>query len=190
MSKAKDLLPKIIQASNNQEAIRTLNDVLEALHLSNSYTDLVKIKDGLQEEKEKYNVITDNYNNSEKLLENMILTRTELNFSYRNISDKYSFEIYKHKIYWEEVKTSVRAESIKKLKEDEDIQKMFNTKSTSGLRDIVGLDSSYKSYISNASISYGLYQELNTLLNSIRMFIDLLASSIKNEQIVLQKDVK
>ena len=190
MSKAKDLLPGIIEASTSKEAIEVLHEVLEALHLTNSYTDLVKIKDGLQEEKERYNEISDNYQKSEKTLEDMVKTRTELNFCYRDISDKYSFEVYKHKIYWEEVKTSVRAESIKKLKEDQEIQKMFNTKSTSAIRDIVGLDSSYKSYISNASISYGLYQELNTLLNSIRMFIDLLASSIKNEQIVLQKDVR
>lgn len=189
-SKAKDLLPKIINASDSKEAIEVLHDVLQALHLTNSYTDLVKLKDDLQEEKERFNVITDNYNKSEKTIENMLDTRTDLNFCYRDISDKFSFEVYKHKIYWEEVKTSVRAESIKKLKEDQDVQKIFNVKSTSAIRDIVGLDSDYKSYISNASISYGLYQELNTLLNSIRQFIDLMASAIKTEQIIQQKDVK
>ena len=116
MSKAKDLLPGIIGASTNKEAIEMLHEVLEALHLTNSYTDLVKIKDGLQEEKERYNNISDDYRKSGKTLEDMVKTRTELNFCYRDISDKYSFEVYKHKIYWEEVKTSVRAESIKKLK--------------------------------------------------------------------------
>lgn len=190
MSKAKDLLPKIIEATTKTQAIEALHEVLEALHLSNSYTDLVKIKDGLQEEKDRYNSITNGYEKSEKTLDDMLNTRMSLNFCYRDISDKYSFEIYKHKLYWEEVKTSVRAESMKKLKDDVDIQKMFNVKSTSAIRDIVGLDSGYKSYISNASISYGLYQELNTLLNSIRMFIDLLASAIKTEHIILQKDVK
>ena len=120
----------------------------------------------------------------------MLNTRTALNFCYRDISDNYSFEVYKHKVFWEESKTSVRAESMRKLKDDEEVQKIFSTKSASAVRDIVGLDSGYKSYISNASISYGLYQELNTLLNSIRMFIDLLASAIKTEHIIQQKDVK
>ena len=67
---------------------------------------------------------------------------------------------------------------------------MFGAKSTSALRDIVGIAGSYKEYISNASVSYGLYQELNNILNSIRMFIDLLSGSIKNEQIILMKDAK
>ena len=190
MSKARDLLPQIRKASTNTEAIDVLHKVLEALHLTNSYTDLVKLKDGLQEEKDRFNSITDGYNKSEKSLEDMLNTRTALNFCYRDIVDAFSFEIYKHKSFWEESKSSVRSESIKRLREDEEVQKIFTSKSTSAIRDIVGLDSGYKSYISNASISYGLYQELNTLLNSIRMFIDLLASSIKHEHIILQKDVK
>lgn len=190
MSKAKELLPQIKNAKTNSEAIEVLHKVLEALHLTNSYTDLVKLKDGLQEEKDRFNSITDGYNKSEKSLEDMLNTRTALNFCYRDISDNYSFEVYKHKVFWEESKTSVRAESMRKLKDDQEVQKIFSTKSASAVRDIVGLDSGYKSYISNASISYGLYQELNTLLNSIRMFIDLLASSIKHEHIILQKDVK
>ena len=190
MSKAKDLLPQIRKASTNTETIEVLHKVLEALHLTNSYTDLVKLKDGLQEEKDRFNSITDGYNKSEKTLEDMLNTRTALNFCYRDISDNYSFEVDKHKVFWEESKTSVRAESMRKLKDDQEVQKIFSTKSASAVTDIVGLDSGYKSYISNASISYGLYQELNTLLNSIRMFIDLLASAIKTEHIIQQKDVK
>jgi hypothetical protein len=190
MSKAAELLPKIQEASTQKEALAVLHVILETLHLTSNYTRLVSLKNKLEEYKDRYNEITDDYQKSEKSLRDMTEARTELNFIYRDISDKLSFEIYKNKIFFEENKTAIRAESIKSLKHNEEVQKDFNVKSASGLRDIVGLDNSYKEYIENASISYGLYQELNSTLNSMRMFIDLLASSIKNEQLIIQKDVK
>lgn len=190
MSKSRELIPKIVEASNKTEAIEVLHDVLQALYLTNNYTDIVKLKDEFADQKEKYNRITDEYKALDKNLANMIETRTRLNFLYRDISDKFSFDVNRLKIYFEEYKTSVRAESMKNLKEDKDIQELFNAKSTSALRDIVGISGKYQEYIANASISYGLYQELNNILNSIRMFIDLLASQIKHEQLILQKDAK
>jgi hypothetical protein len=190
MSKSKELIPKIVDASNKEEAIKVLHDVLQALYLTNNYTDIVKLKDDFTEQKEKYNRITNEYDVEEKDLALMIETRTRLNFLYRDISDRFSFDINRLKIFFEEYKTSVRAESMKNLKSDTEIQELFNAKSTSALRDIVGISSKYQEYIANASISYGLWQELNNVLNSIRMFIDLLASQIKHEQLILQKDVK
>lgn len=189
-NKARELLPKIVNASTNTEAIETLHFILEALHLSNNYTDLVKVRDGLAEEKQNYVDITNSYNQSEQSIEDMMKCRKDLNFLYRDISDKFSYVVNKNKIFFEEQKTSVRAEAMKNLKENAEAQEIFKTKSTSGLRDIVGFDGVYQEYISNAAISYGLYQELSSVLNSIRMFIDLVASQIKHEQLILQKDVK
>lgn len=189
-SKAKELLPKIIEAKSNAEAIEALHFILEALHLSNNYTDLVKVRDSLAEEKQRFIEITESYNTSDKDIDVMMKFRKDLNFMYRDISDKFSYVVNKNKIFFEEQKTSVRAEAMKNLKENKEAQEIFKTKSTSGLRDIVGFDGLYQEYISNASISYGLYQELGNILNSIRMFIDLVASQIKHEQLILQKDVK
>ena len=190
MSKARDIIPKIIKSSNKSEALVVLNDILEALHLSESYTNLIKIRDNFSEKKQEYVDITDEYNSSPQTIEDMLEARKYLNFLYRDISDQFSYIINKNKILFEEEKTSVRAESMKRLKEDATVQEMFKTKSTSGLRDIVGLDDGYKEYIANASISYGLYQELNSILTSIRMFIDFLASSIRAEQLINEKDIK
>ena len=190
MNKARDIIPKIIKSSNKSEALVVLNDILEALHLSESYTNLIKIRDNFSEKKQEYVDITDEYNSSPQTIEDMLEARKYLNFLYRDISDQFSYIINKNKILFEEEKTSVRAESMKRLKEDATVQEMFKTKSTSGLRDIVGLDDGYKEYIANASISYGLYQELNNILTSIRMFIDFLASSIRAEQLINEKDVK
>lgn len=189
-SKAKELLPKIIGATSNPEAIEVLHDILEVLHLSDNYTNLVKVRDDFSEEKANFRAITDEYNSADKTIENMINTRTKLNFLYRDISDKFSYTVNKNKIYFEEEKTAVRAKAMENLKKSKEAQEIFKTKSTSGLRDIVGFDGLYQEYISNASISYGLYQELSSVLNSIRMFIDLLASQIKHEQLVIQKDAK
>ena len=188
--RATELIPKIKTASTNEEAIAVLHDVLTSLYLTNNYTNLIALKDRLAVEKNRFREITDEYEFSEKTMQDMTETRGKLNFLYRDVSDELSFDINRSKIYFEEYKTSVRAESMKVLKEDKEIQEMFGAKSTSALRDIVGIAGSYKEYISNASVSYGLYQELNNILNSIRMFIDLLSGSIKNEQIILMKDAK
>jgi hypothetical protein len=190
MSKGKELLPKIIEASNNTEAISVLHDILEVLHLSDNYTNLVKIRDELQEEKQNFISITNAYNNADQDIETMMQFRKNMNFLYRDITDKFSYVVNKNKIYFEEEKTAVRAKAMENLKNNKEAQEIFKTKSTSGLRDIVGFDNAYQEYISNAGISYGLYQELSSVLNSIRMYIDLVASQIKHEQLILQKDVK
>lgn len=189
-SKAIDLIPKIISAQTKTDAIKVLNDTLVALHLTNKYTDLVKLKDELEEYEDRFIVITDAYEKSPKTVEDMLNTRLSLNFLYRDTVDTFSFKINSQKIFWEEKKTAVRGESLLRLRHDEKIQESFKTKSTSALRDIVGLDDGYQEYITNSSLSYGLYQQLMNFLNSIRQFIDYLASAIKNEHIIQQQDVK
>lgn len=190
MSKAIDLIPKIISAQSKKDAIEVLNETLIALHLTNSYTDLVKIKDDLEEYEVRFKVITDSYDDSSKNIEDMLNTRLSLNFLYRDTVDQFSFKINSQKIFWEERKTAVRGESLMRLRHDEKVQESFKTKSTSALRDIVGLDDGYQEYITNASLSYGLYQQLMNFLNSIRQFIDYLASAIKNEHIIQQQDAR
>ena len=79
---------------------------------------------------------------------------------------------------------------MKFLKNDPESQELFNAKSTSALRDIVGMSGIYKEFVANYSIAYGLYKNLETLLNSIKLFIDLLASASKQEQLIQQKDAR
>lgn len=189
-SKAIDLIPKIISAQTKTDAIKVLNDTLVALHLTNKYTDLVKLKDELEEYEDRFIVITDAYEKSPKTVEDMLNTRLSLNFLYRDTVDTFSFKINSQKIYWDEKKTEIRGQSILRLRNNSEIQESFKTKSTSALRDIIGLDVGYREYITNAAISYGLYQQLINFLNSIRQFIDYLASAIKNEHIVQQQDAK
>lgn len=190
MSKSKELIPKIINASDKNEAVEILHDVLELLHLSDSYTNLVKVRDDLAEQKQIFREITDAYNSTDKTIDVMMTFRKDLNFLYRDISDKFSYIVNKQKIFFEEEKTSVRAKSMENLRNNKEAQEIFKTKSVTGLRNIVGFDASYQEYISNAAVSYGLYQELSSILNSIRMFVDMVAGQIKYEQLVLQKDVK
>ena len=42
MSKTSELIPKIKEAKTNQDALAVMHGLLEALHLTNNYTDLVK----------------------------------------------------------------------------------------------------------------------------------------------------
>lgn len=190
MSKAKDLIPRIIDASDKKEAIEVLNDVLAALHLTHKYTDMVKLKDELEEEKENFERILHGYDMSDKTIDDMLNCRLSLNFLFRTITDKFSFEINKTKIYFEENKSTVKADSIKYLKLDQEATEIFNAKSATALKDVIGYAPQMREYTTLYAIAYGLYKELDGLLNSIRQFIDYLASAIKNEQIIKMQDAK
>lgn len=176
--KAGELIPKIISADTKEKAIEVLNDTLEALYLTNNYTQLVHLKDSLNGYEVKYKEISNEYRSldSPRRFNDVHGIRVDLNFLYRDIVDELDFEINRLKIYYEEQKTVVRASSMVSLKEDEDFQSKIKANSTSALRDIVGADDGYKEFVSLASISYGLYQNLRDLLNSIRLMTDSLAS--------------
>ena len=179
-----------IRDRTTEQAIEILNDVLSALHLTNDYTSLMKIEENLQSEMVRFRNITTAYENSKKTVQDMLDARLSLNFLYRDIVDRFSYDINSKKIYFEELKTIQRADSMRNLKNNKEIVEEFNLNSTSSLRDSLGMDDDYKSYVSNVSISYGLYQELQSFLNSIRQFIDYLASAIKQEQLILTQDAK
>lgn len=176
--KAGELIPKIIAATTKEKAIEVLNDTLEALYLKNDYTQLVYLKDTLNEYEDKYKETSYKYRELEtpRRFQDVHNIRMDLNFLYRDIVDELDFEINRLKIYYEEVKTSVRSSSMLSLREDEEFQSKIKATSTSALRDVVGASGEYKEYISLASISYGLFQNLRDLLNSIRMMTDSLAS--------------
>lgn len=190
MSKTSELIPKIKEAKTNEDALAIMHGLLEALHLTNNYTDLVKLKTKFDESKSEYEKIINEYKNSEKDMEVLLNTRSTLNFFYIDVFSNFSFEINKNKIYWEEHKTVTRAKAMERLKDNEEFQKVFKTKSTSGIRDVMGYDEGYQEFVAIYSMSYGFYKELESYLTSIRMMIDYLASAIKNEQIILQKDAK
>jgi hypothetical protein len=176
--KAGELIPKIISADTKEKAIEVLNDTLEALYLTTDYTELVHLKDVLNGYEKQYKEISDRYRSldSPRRFENVHGIRVDLNFLYRDIVDELDFSINKNKIYYEERKTIVRSSSILELREDSEFQERIKATSTSALRDVMGESGSYKKYVSLASISYGLYQNLRDLLNSIRLMTDSLAS--------------
>ena len=90
--KSATLIPKIIQAGNTEQAITVLNEVLKSLHFSSDYLELVALKDELDEYNNRFNDICKNCveENDIGILNNI---RIELNFLFREISDKLVFEI-------------------------------------------------------------------------------------------------
>lgn len=187
--KSATLIPKIIQAGNTEQAITVLNEVLKTLHFSSDYLELVALKDELDDYNSRFNDICKNCveENDISTLNNM---RIELNFLFREISDKLVFEVNKQKVFFEEQKTITRAHGMMEIRENESVQGKLKATSTTALRDIVGLSDEYKENVACISMSYGLYKQLEMLLNGIRMMTDSLASKVNTERTILMKDVK
>lgn len=187
--KSARLIPLIVEAANNEQAITVLNEVLKTLHFSSDYLELVSLKDRLDEYASKFNSIcsTCAVETDIAVLNNM---RIELNFLYREISDSLVFEINKSKIFFEEHKTIVRASGMIEIRDNEVLQGKIKATSTTALRDIVGLSDEYKENVACISISYGLFKQLEAILNGIKMMTDSLASKTNYERIILTKDVK
>lgn len=176
--KAGELIPKIISADTKEKAIEVLNDTLEALYLTTNYTELVHLKDVLNDYEKQYKEISDRYRRLEspRRFEDVHSIRVDLNFLYRDIVDELDFSINFNKIFYEKRERTVKVESMREAKGDEDLQSELKSTSISALDKIKGGTSVYQEYISLSSISYGLYQNLRDLLNSIRLMTDSLAS--------------
>ncbi len=188
MSKSKELLPKIMKAKTREEAVEVLQDVLLALHLSTSYVEMTRLRDRIEyyqkEFKEKTIPLKEGVVEY-KALNNI---RIQLNFLYRDIQDELSAPINSNKIYYQEIKTVRRAEGLSEVKGSE-VAKEFKATTTSAIKEILGTSKVYAEYSAENAIAYGNYRTLESLLNSIRMHIDAIASREKRELIILQKNV-
>jgi hypothetical protein len=194
-SKSGDLIPKIIEAKTREEAIAVLSDTLKALHLKSDFIELVSLRDRMVAFEKEYRTISNAYKNMAfpRQYQDLATTRDNLSFLYRDIQDELSFEVNKNKIYWgEDKKTTIRADSMLELKGNEELKKLNNDKnlSLSSLKDIYGASEGYQEYLNLYSISYGLYQNLISLLSSIRIMTDSVASQASHALAVINKDVK
>lgn len=191
-NKSADLIPQIIEAKTKEEAIIVLNETLKMLYLTTNYTEIVALQDILKEYQEDYKKISDVYRSlsTPRSYEDIHAIRIDLNFLFRDTSDALSFDVNRLKVWFEETKTIQRGNSMRNLLDNQEVQEKFKAKSSSALRDIVGLDGDYVEHTSCQSISYGLYQNLSNLLNSIRQMIDSISSEERREMIILTKDVK
>jgi N12 class adenine-specific DNA methylase len=182
MKKSKELIPMIIAASDREAAIKVLSTTLEALNLRSELSTLNELKNSLDEFKKEFADLNSNYLElaEPRSYSDLHEIRLELNTLYRRVSDELSFEVNKRKVYYEEVKTAVRAEAIFEQAINPDTQAIFKTKSTSALRDIYGKSKIMQDYIVENAVSYGLWQELSALLQGIKMLIDSAASEEKH----------
>jgi hypothetical protein len=191
MSKSKDLIPKIIAAKTKEEATEVLRETLQALHLSTDYVEMTRLQDRINFYQAKFKELTKGLNTVDVVIEYEQLNniRMSLNYLYREIQDELSAPINSNKIYYEEIKTVRRAEGLSEVR-GSDVAKEFKATSASAIREILGASETYANYAGEYSIAYGNYKTLETLLNSIRMHIDSIASREKRELIILQKDAK
>lgn len=184
--KAGELLDLIVASKNHEDALATLNKALEMLYLTSDYTYLVGLKDKLTSFQEQFKTLSTRYDKSEKRYCDIDEIRTDCAFLYREINDELSFDINRLKIHHEEDKTARRYDAMVNMKDNEH----FKAASASAARDLVGGDAGYREYIALASMSYGLWKEHGSLLDSIKLFTDALASRAKSEFEIETRDVK
>ena len=177
-NKSKNLIPLIIDAKDVDEAISVLKEVMDNLYITEDYVEIMRITDRLNEMKADYNVLTNKIKTMEKTTENILNMRMELTFFYRDVTNEFSFDVNKAKIFEEEFKTAERGKALTRLSDNKGVLEQFNMKkpSASTLRDILGLDDEYSEYIHRLSQSYGNYKTLESFLISIRDFINLMSS--------------
>lgn len=193
MNKSEKLIPLIIEATDENSAVKALIETLDILHLSQNYSHLSDLKNRMEKFKEEFKEVTDRYKKIPipRPYNSLHDLRVELSFIFRDFTDELAFEINKSKIFHEERKTEARAAGILELKGDEDFKSNF-TKSLSvtSIREMVGASNSYQEYINLVSYSYGLYQEYHKISDTIKLFNDALASECRESQYHNQKDVK
>lgn len=185
--KAKDLIPKIIGSKTKEDAIGVLNETLKALHLSSDYTELVKLKDQIDEFQKQFKQIESNLKELAfpRDYEDLAEIREQLAFLYRDVSDNLSFEINSAKtLYAEDKRTLVKAQAIKQVKQ------LDKSLSDTGAHQIYGDTDIYQQYLNYYHMSYGLYKELHNLLESIKLLSDSVASQASHSLHVLKRDVK
>lgn len=187
--KATGLIDKIIKAKDRDSGLEALNDILEALYLSNSYTEMVRLRDELEAFQKEFRVISSKLEKTVEDYDDLSEIRVKLNFLYRDIMEDLSSDINFHKIFYEEAKTVRRAKGLKELKGSETAQD-FKANSTSALREILGDSKTYQEYVAEYAIAYSNWKTLDNLLNSIRMTVDAVASREKKELLIEQKKAR
>lgn len=194
MSKKSELLvPKVIQAVDRESAIKVLEEILDVLHLSNEYTDLLKLKDDINVFQEEYKSIVDTYESLPvpREYEELSEMRDKIAFLYRDIQDGLAFEVNKLKIFWgEDKKTSVRGNSMLELRSREDIKIGKKDLTASAIEKLYGVTDEYQEFVNLQSFSYGMYKELEQLLQSMKLLSDSIASQCNHALIILRRDVK
>lgn len=191
--KSEQLLPKVIEATDRESAIKVLAEILDVLHLSNEYTDLLNLKDRLNIFQDEYRTIVDTYESLEvpREYEQLSEIRDDLAFLYRKIQDDLTFEINKLKIFWgEDKKTSVRGNSMLELRNREDIKIGKKDLTASAIEKLYGVTNQYQEFVNLQSISYGMFKELDQLLQAIKLLSDSIASQCQHALIILRRDVK
>ena len=190
MKKSIKIIPQIIECKDRDKAIDILNQVLIELNLRSDYIHLNELKDRLDYYQKEFNKESDHLRElaHPRDINDLNQIRINLNFIYRDITDELSFQINKVKIYHEENKTAIRGAAMFEIAEDEEKQSKVKAKSASALRDIYGASEEYKQYVNEASISYGLYKNLENLLNAIKMMTDSIAAEVTYLRTVLVKN--
>jgi hypothetical protein len=190
-NKAKELIPQIIEAKNEADAIGVLKNTMKLLHLSTSYSSMGDLRDRLDHYQREFRRISQGLAEEGVIIEYSALNhmRANLSFLYRDIQDELSAPINSNKIFYEEIKTTRRAEGLKELRES-DIARDFKANSTNALKEILGASETYAQYANDYAIAYGNFKTLDNLLNAVRLSLDSIASREKYELIVLQKDAK
>jgi len=190
MSKAKEIIERIVVAKDFGEAKAIVIDLMTELNMREDYSALMYQHNALKGFQSDFKELQDSYIalGDIKNYSAVNTVRTNCSFLYREISDALSSKVNFAKKFHEEGKTVSRAKARQDLisKEEKDAKKRSETL----IREYIGESDVYDEWVKLNAMAYANYQELISLLESIRLFSDALASESRGLYMIESKDVK
>lgn len=190
--KGEKYLSRIIEAANEDQAVKILQDLALDLGIGQSFGYLENIKIRLDLHKEAFKNLQKSLKEatvpSIQFLQDL---RQETIICYQTICDELDNDINRLKIsFGEDRRSEVRSTVLSRLYQDEEFKKKFGAKSINAIEKVYSSDPEYKEWLTCSALSYGIWSDFRDTLKYINFFIDAIASQIRTEQNAQRMDGK
>lgn len=191
MSKAKEFMQQMVACKTEDSAKAIIVAIMSELNLTKDYSSLIKTQQELSDFQKEFRLIQEKYREmGDDIHQSSAVNdiRLEGTFLYREISDVLSSKVNFAKKFFEEGKTSYRAKAREELvSKDKQAQ---SKRSETLIREYIGEANIYDEWVKNNALAYANYRELDSLLESIKLFNDALSSEVRALYLIEARDVK
>ena len=188
--KAELYIEKIVEADDEEKAVDILIDIAKDLGIDKRYSALISTKERLAVYQDQFKKTRTRVDVSVPSVELLIDVRREISFAYNSIVDELSSKINEDKIAWgEESRKIAKGEAYLQVMDNEEIKGKVG-KAVASLKEVAGTSESYVNWVNCHKVSYANWATYRSILDSWKLYLDYLASAIKNEHTIKIQDQK